>query len=145
MSTTDKRPIYVTILMVLATLNGLVAIGLGIFVIADRNDADFLKHINESDTLEQHQLTPNLLLILGIGGIVLGCVLIALSVLLGKGSKLAQFVLGLACVANAAFGLHSLVALHGEQQMSGTMTLALSVFTLWLLFGYEESKTYFVH
>jgi hypothetical protein len=145
MSETTKRPIYVTILMILTALNGVVAIGLGIFVIADRNDAGFLKHINENDTLEQHQLTPNLLLILGIGGIAIGCVLIGLSFFLGRGSKVAQFALGLACVGNAAFGLHSLVAMHGEQQMSGTMTLALSVFTLWLLFGHEESKTYFVH
>ncbi len=143
MSTTDKRPVYVTILSALAVIQGVVAIALGVFVILDRNDEEFLRHINETDGLENHQLTPNLLLVLGIVGIVVGLVSFGLAFLLSNGSKIAQFVLGLVCIVNAALGLHSLVALHGEQQMNGSITLGVSLFTLWLLFGYQDSREFF--
>lgn len=138
-----RRPMFVSFLSAIGIIQGVVVILLGIFAIADRNDADLLRHINEVDALETYQLTSDHLMTIGIVGIVFGLLLIVLSVMLAGGSNFVRWLLVMISAGNAAVGLHSLVALHGEQQMSGSITLTMSVLLIWLLAAHKESEEFF--
>lgn len=143
MAPVAQRPKYLTLLSALIAIQGIAVGLLGVFLVLDRNDADLLRHINETDALDQHQLTPDMLLSIGVAGIVLGAVLVVLSIALASGNRLARWFVAIGCVLNAGVALHSLVALHGEQQLTGAMTLSLAVFTLWFMFGNDQAKQFF--
>lgn len=137
-----KRPALVTFLTVLGVLQGITGVLLGVFLVADRNDATLLRRINESDAFDAHQVTSDVLLVAGVVALVFGALVIAIALALGQGKSFARWLLAIGCVTNAAVGLHSLIVVHGEQQFTGSLSLAFSLFTLWVLFG-SEAKEYF--
>ena len=138
-----RRPLFVTFLTVIGVIQGLVGIGLGIFLVLDRSDDDLLKEINKAESLDGHQLTSDHLLTFGIIAIVFGVLLIGLALMLSNGSNIVRWLIVLISAGNVAVGLHSLVALHGEQQLSGAMTLVFGLLIIWLLVANDESKEFF--
>lgn len=143
LSAPPKRPTFVTFLMAILVIQGVAGILLGVFLVVDRNDENLLRQINENELLENHQLTSDHLLTIGIIGMVLGVVLVILALMLANGSNFVRWLLVLGSLGNAAYGLHSLVALHGEQQMSGSLTVVFSAMAIWLLVANDESEEFF--
>lgn len=142
---TPHRPGYLTLLTVLGVVQGVIGLGLATFVIVDRNDTDLLNRLNDSELADGHQITPNLLLAMGIIGLIVSVAIILIAVGLGRGNNAARYIFAFLLVANVAQGLYSLVALDGEQQMTGAFSLAFSLFTLWFLFSSTESTHFFEH
>jgi hypothetical protein len=116
---------------------------LGVFLIADRNDPELLAKVNDSDVAEGHQITPNLLLAMGIIAFILAAVIIVCAVALSRGSKVARWVFALVLVSIVANGIYGLVALHGEQQYVSAFSMVFAVFTLWYLFSSDSAVAYF--
>lgn len=140
---THRRPASVTFLSVLGVIQGLVAIALGIFVIADRNDTEFLRHINETDALADHQVTPDQLLTWGLIIVVAGALSALLAIALLNGSNFVRWLFGIGAVINVGGGLYGLIALHGEQRMTGAWGVVVGVVVLWILFGNREANEFF--
>jgi hypothetical protein len=138
-STTPTSPAYrpggITLIMVLAIIGGIFEILGGIWIIIDRADHRLLNQSN---------LTENGLLGAGIVAILFGTVWILVALALGRGSRVARLVFGILAVLNLAAGLYALVALHGEQQWSGAFQTAIAIIVLYLLYGSERDREFFL-
>ncbi len=134
-TTTTYRPGGVTLIMVLAIIGGIFEILGGIWIIIDRADHRLLNHSN---------LTENGLLGAGIVAILFGTIWILVALALGRGSRGARLVFGILAVLNLASGLYALVALHGEQQWSGAFQTAIAIIVLYLLYGSERDREFFL-
>jgi hypothetical protein len=133
--TTVQRPGGITLIMVLAILNGIFGIIGGIWIVIDRDERRLLDHTN---------LTQDGLLGAGIAAIVLGAIGIVIALALGRGSRLARLLFGIWAALNLASGLYALVALHGEQQWSGAFQSAIAIIVLYLLYGSERDREFFL-
>ncbi len=129
------RPGGITLIMVLAIIGGIFEILGGIWIIIDRADHRLLNHSN---------LTENGLLGAGIVAILFGTIWILVALALGRGSRGARLVFGILAVLNLASGLYALVALHGEQQWSGAFQTAIAIIVLYLLYGSERDREFFL-
>ena len=134
-TTTAHRPGGITLIMVLAVISAIFSIIGGIWIILDREDHRLLN---------QSSLTENGLLGAGIVAIVIGVIYLLVALALGRGSRGARLVFGIFAVLNLAGGLYALVALHGEQQWSGAFQSAIAIIVLYLLYGSERDREYFL-
>ena len=124
--TSAHRPRFITLLSVFGVVQGVFALLLGIFLVADRADQELLAKINDSDVVDGHQITENMLLTAGIIAIALALVVIVGAIALSKGSEFGRWMVAFGSLAIVAQGLWSLVALHGEQQLSAAFSVANS-------------------
>jgi hypothetical protein len=134
-TTETHRPGGITLIMVLAVIAAIFDIVGGIWIIIDREDHRLL---NESN------LTENGLLGAGIAAIVIGVIYLLVALALGRGSRVARLLFGIFAVLNLAGGIYRLVALHGEQQWSGAFQAAFALIVLYLLYGSERDREYFL-
>jgi hypothetical protein len=132
---TTHRPGGITLIMVLAVINAIFGIIGGIWVIIDRADHRLLN---------QSGLTENGLLGAGIVAIILGCIGLIIALALGRGSRIARLLFGIWAVLSLAGGLYALVGLHGEQQWSGAFQVAIAIIVLYLLYGSERDREFFL-
>lgn len=135
-TTPTQRPGGITLIMVLAVIGGIFNIIGGIWIVIDRDDRRLLDHAN---------FTENGLLGTGIFAIVFGAIWILVALALGRGSRGARLVFGIIAVLNLAAGLYAMVALHGEQQWSGAFQTAIAIIVLYLLYGSERDRDFFLN
>ena len=128
-----QRPWEITLLVVLGYIGGFFNLLTGIFVMLDRNDADFLQISLHSE---------NQALVFGLTVAVLGVAQILLANLLGKGSQVVRVFYAVIAVLNLAAGVWAMVSLHSEQRASGVVAAVVSLFVLWLLFN-QKSEEFF--
>lgn len=131
-----KRPGGVTLLVVLGLIQGIASIAGGIFLVVDKNDAELL---------DKAAMSENQLLGSGIGLIIGGTVMVLLSLALRNGSNFVRWLFGIFVMANVAYGIWGIFALHGEQQMSAAFSTVFGLIILWILFGNERTDTFFHH
>jgi hypothetical protein len=139
MSTTPdtmRRPGGITLIVVLAVINAIVGIVAGIWVLLDHDDTRLLRDSG---------LTKNGLTGAGIVAIVLGVIGLFIALALGRGSRVARFLFGIWAVLELAAGLHALIAYHGEQQVAGAWSTAIGIVVLYLLYGSEKDREFFLH
>ena len=139
MSTTPesmRRPGGITLIVVLAVINAVVAIAAGIWVILDHDNTRLL---------HDSGLTKNGLTGAGVVAIVLGTIGLFIALALGRGSRVARFLFGIWAVLELAAGLHALIAYSGEQQVAGAWSTAIGIVVLYLLYGSEKDREYFLH
>jgi hypothetical protein len=129
-----RRPGGITLLMVLGVIQGIAAIGAGIFLVADKDDADLI---------DKTKLSENQLVGTGIGMIVAGAVLGLLALSLGRGSNIVRWMFAILTVANVAYGAWGVFGLHGEQQIAAAWTAVFGLIILWILFGSERTDEFF--
>jgi hypothetical protein len=133
---TARRPGGITLIVVLAVINAIVAIIGGIWVIIDHDNARLLRDSG---------LTKNGLVGAGIVAIVLGAIGLFIAMALARGSRFARFLFGIWAVLEFAGGLYALVAYSGEQQLSGAWSTAIGLIVLYLLYGSDKDREFFLH
>lgn len=139
MSTTpqyDHRPGGITLIVVLAVISALSGIIGGIWVILDHDN---------NRLLHDSGLTKNGLIASGVVAIVLGTIGLFIAMALSRGSRVARLLFGIWAVLEFAGGLYALVAYSGEQQVSGAWSTAVGVIVLYLLYGSERDREFFLH
>jgi len=132
---TTHRPGGITLIMVLAVINAVFAIIGGIWIIIDHDERRLLNHTS---------LTENGLLGAGIAVVIIGVIGLFVALALGRGSRIARLLFGIWAVLSVASGLYALVALHGEQQWSGAFQAAIAIIVLYLLYGSERDREFFL-
>jgi len=120
--------------MLLGVIQGIVAVGAGLFLVLDRDNADLQEQTKMSDT----QLLGS-----GIGLIAAGAILLILALMLGRGSNPVRWLFAIVTVVNVSFGVWGIFGLHGEQQLSAAFTVVFGLVVLWLLFGAERTDDFF--
>jgi hypothetical protein len=100
------RPGGITFLVVLGWIQGLLALGAGIFLILDRNDED----LQSKTDMSADQLVST-----GVAAIVFGTFVVILASMLGRGNTVVRWLFGLLVVVNvgiAIWGLFGLLVLY---------------------------------
>jgi hypothetical protein len=128
------RPGGITFLVVLGWIQGLLALGAGIFLILDRNDED----LQSKTDMSADQLVST-----GVAAIVFGTFVVILASMLGRGNTVVRWLFGLLVVVNVGIAIWGLFGLHGEQQLSAAISLAFGLLVLYLLFGPERTDRWF--
>jgi hypothetical protein len=135
-TSTPRRPGGITFIVALAIISSVVHIAGGIWVIIDNDDHRLLRESG----LSEDQLAAA-----GAIAIILGVIGLMLALALSSGSRIARFVFGIWAVLAFAGGLYELVALDGEQRASGAFSAAIGLVLLYLLYGSEKDREYFLH
>jgi len=137
MSTTPlhHRPGGITLIVVLAVLNAIGAIVGGIWVLLDHDNARLL---------HDSGLTRNGLSGAGVASIVLGVIGLFIAMALARGSRFARLLFGIWAVLTFAGGLYALIAYSGEEQISGAWSTAIGIIVLYLLYGSEKDREFFL-
>lgn len=126
LSDSAHRPWEVTLLVVLGYISGVFGILTGVLVMLDRQDV----------TLQDVSLnTEGQLISFGLMVAVVGIAQVLLANWLGKGSQLIRVFYAVVAVFNLAGGIWAMTALTSEQRASGTVTAAMAIVVLWLLFN----------
>jgi hypothetical protein len=136
MSTVQQRPGGITLIVVLAVINALLSIAGGIFILLDNDDTRLLRHSG---------LTTNALSGAGVGIIIIGVIGLIVALALGRGSRIARLLFGIWAALNFVGGLYSAIALDGEQRAAGAFSAAIGFIVLYLLYGSEKDREYFLH
>ncbi|HKY15455.1 MAG TPA: hypothetical protein VJM33_11070 [Microthrixaceae bacterium] len=123
-----RRPAGVTLLVILGYLNGIFTILTGIAVIVDRD---------EPELVVKAGMSPDQLLWLGIAAIWFGLIVMLIAATLGRGSEIIRILYAVVAVLNAGVGVYALVALEGEQQLAGAISVAFALLILYLLFNHR--------
>ena len=131
-----RRPGGITLIVVLAVINAIATIAGGIFVLLDHDNHHLLR---ESGLTENHFTAA------GVAWIILGAIYLILALALGRGSRVARLLFGIWAVLNLAGGLWALVALDGEQQAAGAFSAVIAFIVLYLLYGSDRDREYFLH
>lgn len=133
---TPHRPGGITLIVVLAVISAIAGIIGGIWVILDHDNARLL---------HDSGLTKNGLIGAGVVAIVLGTIGLFIALALARGSRIARLLFGIWAVLEFTAGLYALVAYSGEQQLSGAWSTAIGLIVLYLLYGSEKDREFFLH
>ena len=95
--------------------------------------------------LHDSGLTVNTITGTGIGFIVIGTIGLFIALALGRGSRIARLLFGIWAVLVFAGGIYNLGALRGEQQIAGAVSAAVGLIVLYLLYGSEKDREYFLN
>lgn len=133
---TPHRPGGITLIVVLAVISAIAGIIGGIWVILDHDNARLL---------HDSGLTKNGLIGAGVVAIVLGAIGLFIAMALARGSRIARLLFGIWAVLEFTAGLYALVAYSGEQQLSGAWSTAIGLIVLYLLYGSEKDREFFLN
>ena len=135
-SVQPRRPGGITLIVVLAVINAVMSIFAGIFILLDRDDTHLIR---------ESGLTENALTGTAIGIIIIGGIGLVVALALGRGSRIARLLFGIWAALNFAGGVYSAIALHGEQRASGAFSAAIGLIVLYLLYGSEKDREFFLN
>ena len=128
------RPWYLTFIGVLGIIQGVITLIAGIALVVERNDQDFIDHVDvSSDSIAGT----------GIAAIILGAITLLVAIGLLRGSNAARFVLGVVELLHLAGGVYILIAHSGVQRWDGLWVITVSLLILWIVFGSERSEAFF--
>lgn len=128
------RPWYLTLIGVLGIIQGVVTTIGGIALVAERNDPDFVDHID----ISSDAITST-----GIAAIILGVITILVSIGLLRGSNAARLILGVVELFHLGGGIYVLIAHSGVQRWDGLWAIIWALLILWIIFGSERSEAFF--
>jgi hypothetical protein len=129
-----SRPGGITLLVVLGWIQGLLALGAGLFLILDKNSEELQ---------DKAEMSADQLVSTGVGLLVVGGAILILTSMLGRGNSLVRWLFGLLILLNVGIGVWGLFGLHGEQQLTAALTVVFGLAILWILFGPEQTGRWF--
>lgn len=129
-----SRPGGITLLVVLGWIQGLLALGAGLFLILDKNSEELQ---------DKAEMSADQLVSTGVGLLVAGGAILILTSMLGRGNSLVRWLFGLLILLNVGIGVWGLFGLHGEQQLTAALTVVFGLAILWILFGPEQTGRWF--
>ena len=121
-----RRPVLVTVLLVLVVISGVLSILGGIVIVLARNNAEVVAATDGSSTVG---------LWLGILAIVVGLLYLAVAKGLASGNNGSRVVVAVVSVINIAAGLYVALTQHGNAVYSGWSSVFWGVVILAILYS----------
>lgn len=127
MSTTAiGRPIGVSVIAIIAFIQGTIAILAGIGLLVERNNDSLLAHIGRgSDSVTSY----------GIGGLIWGVLILLVGYGLWKGANWGRIAVAILELLYLAGGVWLLFAWNGYYLWQGIWQILIALFVLYLLFN----------
>lgn len=132
-TTRRRRPIGVTVVVVLSVVQGLLYGALGAVVVVARN---------EPELRADAEAEPAALVVVGSVLAGIGLVYVVLAVLLARGSDRVRSVYAVVNGLSIALAVYSLVAVR-ELAVGSVWSLVLPLAILWFLYGSPTTQEYF--
>lgn len=134
MSVESRRPVGVTVLVILVVIQGIVAVITGFSILSARNDSSYLA----VHSLTRSQVTISAWLTIGIGVIT---ILVGLG--LGTGSRVARFLVGVFTILVLAGDVYVITKYSGGQQAGAIVSAVVAVVVLYLLYVNKRDREFF--
>jgi hypothetical protein len=128
-----RRPLGVTLLVVLIVINGLVA-GIGGLVLAIQHD--------DRDVIRQTGASSHNLLVYGISLLIVGVIYLVIARGLAAGGGISRFLVGAFSLLNLIAGIWVAVDKDGQLETQGIVTAVISGIVLILLYS-PRANAYF--
>jgi hypothetical protein len=123
-TTAVGRPISVSVVAIVAFIQGIIAISVGLGLIVERNDANLLEHINRSSDTSY-----------GVASIIWGALALLVGYGLWHGAGWARSLVAILQVLSLFGGILLLFSWDGHYLWQGIWQIIVSLFVLWLLFN----------
>jgi hypothetical protein len=134
MTMNPPRPVGVTILVVLLWVQAILAIAVGLVLLAEHSDPDLVDHLaRSSDTLLGY----------AIFAIAAGVVTAIVAWALGNASNFARWLIAFIAILHIAGDVYSLIAFDGVTRGSAIADAFLALVVLYFLFGERGSEEFF--
>jgi hypothetical protein len=128
------RPISVSVVAIVAFIQGIIAIAAGIGLVVERNDSNLLEHIDRSSgTLSTY----------GVISIIWGALALLVGYGLWHGGGWARIVVAILQILALAGGVYMLFAWNGSYVWQGIWQIIVSLFVLWLLFNPRADEFFY--
>ena len=125
-TTAVGRPISVSVVAIVAFIQGIIAIAAGLGLIVERNDASLLEHIDRSSgTLATY----------GVGSIIWGGLALLVGYGLWHGAGWARILVAILQILFLFGGILLLFSWNGYYLWQGIWQIIVSLLVLWLLFN----------
>jgi hypothetical protein len=121
-----RRPVGVSVIAVVLTIQSIIAALLGVGLIVERNSDSLLEHVDQGSSA---------ILSYGIVAIVWAVVGLAVAWGLWTGKNPARILAGIVEVAQLAGGVYMLFAWSGHYLWQGVWQIAIALLVLWILFN----------
>lgn len=126
MSTAVGRPVGVTVVAVIATIQGVIAVLVGLGLIVERNSSTLLEHIDQGS---------GAVTTYGVMGIIWGVLALLVAWGLWTGGGWARIFVAILEVLHLAGGVWLLFAWSGHYLWQGIWQIVVALIVLWLLFN----------
>jgi hypothetical protein len=129
-----RRPFLLSLVTILMVIGGALQIVAGVVLVIFSGTDDLQRDSGES---------TGTLITLGLISLIFGLVHIWFAVLLRRGSRFARAVVLVFEVLQIIGGIWTLIALHSQYRINAIVTIAISVFVIWYLYGNQRSRAFF--
>lgn len=132
---TPKRPGIVTFIGVIIFIQAVLAALVAVATLVNQNDAAFQASTGQ---------TADQLLTIGIAEAIVGLILLAVAMTLMSGSRGARTLVAIVMTIRIAVAAWALLTHHAGGVFGvSTITIVVSLFVLWALYGHDASEEYF--
>ena len=129
-----RRPFLLSLVTILMIIGGVLQIIAGVVLIVFNGNSDL-----QSDSGE----TSSTLLMLGVIALLFGLIHIWFAGMLRRGSRFARAVVLVFEVLQIIGAGWALIALHSQYRINAIITIAISLFVIWYLYGNQRSREFF--
>ena len=132
--TTAQRPLGVTVVGILAIVQGILTLLAGLALAIEHNDHDLILEVGRSSRN---------ILSLGIGALIVGAITLLLGFALLGGSNFARWFIGVVEIFHLAGGIYVLFAYDGTDRWNGVASIVIAALILFWLFGSDRAEAFF--
>jgi holin-like protein len=129
-----RRPVGVTVIVVLLWIQGLFGIVGGLILFFERNNADVIREVNASSGTIG---AP------GIIVVIVGIATLLVAVLLAQGSNFARWLVAIISVVDLATAVYYFFALSSVVRDNAIIQALIAIIVLYFLFGERGSREFF--
>jgi holin-like protein len=129
-----RRPVGVTVIVVLLWIQGLFGIVGGLILFFERNNADVIREVNASS---------GTIGATGIIVVIVGIATLLVAVLLAQGSNFARWLVAIISVVDLATAVYYFFALSSVVRDNAIIQALIAIIVLYFLFGERGSREFF--
>jgi|SRR5215207_188090 len=129
-----RRPFLLSLVTILMIIGGVLQIIAGVVLIVFNGNSDLQGDSGESS---------GTLVMLGVIALLFGLIHIWFAGMLRRGSRFARAVVLAFEVLQIVAAVWTLIALHAQYRVNAIVTIAISLFVIWYLYGNQRSREFF--
>ena len=129
-----RRPFLLSLVTIVMIIGGLLQIIAGVVLIVFNGNSDLQSDSGESS---------GTLVMLGVIALLFGLIHIWFAGMLRRGSRFARAVVLVFEVLQIIGAGWTLIALHSQYRVNAIITIAISLFVIWYLYGNQRSREFF--
>jgi predicted permease len=129
-----RRPFLLSLVTILMMIGGTLQIIAGVVLMLFRNNDELRSDSGESSST---------LLTLGVIAVIFGLIHIWFATALRRGNRFARALVLVFEILQIVGGVWTLIALHSQYRVNALITIVISLFVIWYLYGNERSRAFF--